>query len=32
MILNLENEFEEIMQYTHYWNWLPDWEIVKKNI
>lgn len=28
--MNLENEFEEIMQYAHYWNWLPDWNIVKK--
>ena len=18
------------MQYAHYWNWLPDWEIVRK--
>ena len=29
-ILNLENKFKEIMQYAHYWNWLPDWEIVRK--
>jgi hypothetical protein len=28
--LNLENKFKEIMQYAHYWNWLPDWEIVRK--
>lgn len=28
--MNLENEFEEIMQYAHWRNWLPDWEIVRK--
>lgn len=28
--MELENEFEEIMKYAHYWNWLPDWEIVRK--
>ncbi len=22
--------FEEIMQYAHFWNWVPDWQIAKE--
>lgn len=22
--------FEEIIQYAHFWNWAPDWEVAKK--
>lgn len=28
--LNIEKDFKEIMNYAHYWNWLPDWDIVQK--
>ena len=28
--MELENEFKEIMEYAHFWNWLPDWDLVKK--
>ena len=28
--MNIEKDFEEIMNYVHYWNWLPDWDIVQK--
>ncbi len=26
----LDSYFEEIMKYAHFWNWLPDWELVQK--
>lgn len=26
----MKNEFQEILNYTHYWNWGPDWLIVKE--
>ncbi len=22
--------FEEIMQYAHFWNWVPDWQVAKE--
>lgn len=25
--MNIENDLNEIMNYAHYWNWLPDWNI-----
>ena len=28
--MNIESDFEEIMEYAHFWNWLPDWQIVKE--
>lgn len=28
--MNLDKCFEEITNYAHFWNWLPEWEIVKK--
>lgn len=28
--MELENEFKEIMEYAHFWNWLPDWDLAKK--
>jgi hypothetical protein len=23
------NDIDEIMNYAHYWNWIPDWDVVK---
>lgn len=28
--MDINNYFKEIMEYAHYWNWLPDWDIVQK--
>lgn len=28
--MNIDNDFDEIMQYAHFWNWLPDWALVKE--
>lgn len=28
--MNIDNDFDEIIKYAHFWNWLPDWDIVKK--
>ncbi len=28
--MNISDDFAEIMNYTHSWNWLPDWTIVKE--
>ncbi len=28
--MNINDSFEEIMNYAHFWNWLPDWNIVQK--
>lgn len=26
--MNINDDFTEIMNYAHYWNWLPDWDVV----
>lgn len=28
--MNIVGDFEEIINYAHYWNWLPDWSVVQK--
>lgn len=28
--MNIESDFQEIMEYAHFWNRLPDWQIAKK--
>lgn len=28
--INISESFEEIMNYSHFWNWAPDWQIVKE--
>jgi len=28
--MSFEKDIDEIMDYAHYWNWLPDWDVVKK--
>ena len=28
--MNIDNDFEEITKYAHFWNWLPDWDVVQK--
>ena len=28
--MKITDDFTEIMHYAHYWNWLPDWDIVEK--
>lgn len=30
--MNIESDFQEIMEYAHFWNRLPDWQIAKKYI
>ena len=27
--MNLSDSFEEIMLNAHFWNWGPDWQVVK---
>ena len=27
--MDLDNDFQMILDYAHFWNWLPDWNIVK---
>lgn len=28
--MNINEDFKEIMEYAHFWNWLPDWNEVQK--
>ena len=28
--MNINDDFKEILDYAHNWNWVPDWEIVKE--
>ncbi len=28
--MSIIDDFDEIMNYAHYWNWLPDWDVVKE--
>ncbi len=28
--MKIDSEFQEILNYAHYWNWAPDWLIVKE--
>lgn len=28
--MNIEEAFEEIIQYAHFWNWVPDWQTAKE--
>ncbi|WP_214629722.1 hypothetical protein [Paenibacillus agaridevorans] len=28
--ININNDFTEIMNHTHLWNWHPDWDVVQK--
>ena len=28
--MNINSDFTEIMNYAHFWNWLPDWDVVQK--
>ncbi|WP_113926214.1 hypothetical protein [Cognataquiflexum aquatile] len=27
--MNIPELFEEIIQYSHFWNWSPDWQVAK---
>lgn len=27
--MSIKDDFEEIMNHTHFWNWLPDWGVVQ---
>ncbi|VXD11134.1 conserved hypothetical protein [Marinoscillum sp. 108] len=27
-LMKIEEAFEEIIKYSHYWNWAPDWGVV----
>jgi hypothetical protein len=27
--MTISDAFEEIMQYSHFWNWVPDWQVAK---
>jgi len=28
--MNTDDDFAEIIEYAHFWNWVPDWEVVKE--
>lgn len=28
--MSINDDFTEIMNYAHYWNWLPDWIVVQE--
>ncbi len=28
--MTVSDAFEEIIQYAHFWNWAPDWQVVKE--
>lgn len=28
--MTIIDDFDEIMNYAHFWNWLPDWKIAKE--
>jgi hypothetical protein len=28
--MNISESFEEILQYSHFWNWAPDWQVAKE--
>lgn len=28
--MSVNDDFEEIMNYAHFWNWLPDWDVVRE--
>lgn len=27
--MNINEDFKDIIKVAHFWNWLPDWEVVK---
>ena len=28
--MNISESFEEILKYSHFWNWVPDWDVAQK--
>lgn len=28
--MSILKDFDEIMDYAHFWNWLPDWNVLKE--
>lgn len=28
--MDISEDFEEILQYAHFWNWVPDWQVAKE--
>lgn len=28
--MNMDNDFNEIMKYAHFWNWAPDWAVAQE--
>jgi len=28
--MDISEAFEEIIQYAHFWNWVPDWQVAKE--
>ena len=28
--MSVEKDFNEILDYAHFWNWAPDWQVVKE--
>jgi hypothetical protein len=28
--MNIEDELDEIVKYSHFWNWAPDWNVLKE--
>lgn len=29
-LMSISEDFEIIMEYAHFWNWLPDWNVVQE--
>ena len=28
--MNINDDFQQILDYAHFWNWLPDWSVAQK--
>ena len=28
--MNISDSFKEIIKYSHFWNWVPDWSLVEE--
>ena len=28
--MSIEKDFDEILDYAHFWHWAPDWALVKE--
>lgn len=30
MNMSIEKDFDKILKFAHFWNWAPDWQVVKE--